>query len=1079
MQTLTFARLRGCRLLCVVLALVLGLTATHAPARAEVRVLDGFETVGSWKVITSEAVVMSISVEPGGVNGRCLRIDYDFTRGSGYGIVRRDFDTPLPLPANYRFSYAIRGEGPSNTFEFKLIDESGDNVWWHNHQNFEFPKDWRSISLPKRKISFAWGPAGGATPLGAAKSFEMVVTSYNGGKGTVWVDELGFEELPEARELTELARVKASSSSGEERTPRVVGEDGQCAWQSAEASADPSPWIMVEYSEPVQIGGLSLRWDESGQPAIEVQISDGRTPLRTVASLSRSGQRATAIALPDAVVQSVRVVVVDMEREATARVGLEKFKLMPLEFGDSANNLVSQLAKDTERGQYPRQFLGEASYWTIIGARGSEHEALMSEDGAVEFRKGMASIEPFLHVFTGSRRVDCKPYTWKCDWENQELLDGYLPCPRVYSSRINVQAVADDTKNGSVLLLKYTLHTDNGTRGLYLATRPFQVNPLYQWLNTQGGVGSIRAITYADGVLDVDGYRTRYLVKPEHVRLYRFAEGESVHHAMLNQPDTEQTISDAQSLASALAYFPNMMNSTGEDYTIPVVIGLDGQDPGFNNPDQAANIAEFNRRFDDACQRWRQDLNRVSITLPKSQQKLADSVRANLAYILINRDGAAIHPGSRSYERAWIRDGSLTSAALMSFGFEKEAMEFADWFGPNQYDNGKVPCCVDRRGPDPVAEHDSHGQYIWLVYNVFRHTGDSDFLARHYPRVLKAIEYMEFLRLQRSTEEYVQASGLKRAMLGMMPESISHEGYSAKPMHSYWDAYFAARGYADAASIASLMGDAANAERLATLRDGFREALVSSITLAMSEKAIDYLPGCVELGDFDATSTTVALWPCALRSVLPEAALQRTFEKYWEFFQARAGGQGWENYTPYEHRTVGSMFILGHRERGHAIWDWFFKHQRPQGWRHWAEVVWNNERTPKFIGDMPHTWVGSDYINAFRTMFVYERVDGAVVLGAGLLREWAAEGAGIDRLRTPWGELTLTMKSSDEPFGSVGFDIKGLTAPAGGVYLAPPNPAQIASVRANGEEMALDASGLVRLSTLPARVEVRYKAKID
>ena len=34
----------------------------------------------------------------------------------------------------------------------------------------------------------------------------------------------------------------------------------------------------------------------------------------------------------------------------------------------------------------------------------------------------------------------------------------------------------------------------------------------------------------------------------------------------------------------------------------------------------------------------------------------------------------------------------------------------------------------------------------------------------------------------------------KRLFFGLLPESISHEGYSSKPMHSYWDDFFALQG---------------------------------------------------------------------------------------------------------------------------------------------------------------------------------------------------------------------------------------------------------------------------------------------
>ncbi len=40
-------------------------------------------------------------------------------------------------------------------------------------------------------------------------------------------------------------------------------------------------------------------------------------------------------------------------------------------------------------------------------------------------------------------------------------------------------------------------------------------------------------------------------------------------------------------------------------------------------------------------------------------------MRSNLAYILIDKEGPAFHPGARSYERCWIRDGSMIAGALL------------------------------------------------------------------------------------------------------------------------------------------------------------------------------------------------------------------------------------------------------------------------------------------------------------------------------------------------------------------------------------------------------------------------------
>jgi hypothetical protein len=52
-------------------------------------------------------------------------------------------------------------------------------------------------------------------------------------------------------------------------------------------------------------------------------------------------------------------------------------------------------------------------------------------------------------------------------------------------------------------------------------------------------------------------------------------------------------------------------------------------------------------------------------------------------------------------------------------------------------------------------------------------------------------------------------------------ESISHEGYSDKAMHSYWDNFFVLKGFKDAAAIASVLGMKVNeAKEYDSLRAG-------------------------------------------------------------------------------------------------------------------------------------------------------------------------------------------------------------------------------------------------------------------
>lgn len=110
-------------------------------------------------------------------------------------------------------------------------------------------------------------------------------------------------------------------------------------------------------------------------------------------------------------------------------------------------------------------------------------------------------------------------------------------------------------------------------------------------------------------------------------------------------------------------------------------------------------------------------------------------------------------------------------------------------------------------------------------------------------------------------------------------------------MHSYWDDFWTLRGLKDAADMAAILGHEAEARRLSELRDDFRTDLYASFARTMARHGIAYLPGSVELGDFDPTSTAIALDPCREQDHLPEAALARTFADYEALLEKRRQGE--------------------------------------------------------------------------------------------------------------------------------------------------------------------------------------------
>jgi hypothetical protein len=341
---------------------------------------------------------------------------------------------------------------------------------------------------------------------------------------------------------------------------------------------------------------------------------------------------------------------------------------------------------------------------------------------------------------------------------------------------------------------------------------------------------------------------------------------------------------------------------------------------------------------------------------------------------------------------------------------------------------------VDSRGADPVPEHDSHGQLIYLIAEYHRFTRDTAFLVRMWPHVAQAVRYMDTLRAERMTDEY--RTGDKRAYYGLVPQSISHEGYSAKPMHSYWDDFWALAGYRDAALLARTVGQHARAAEIAAQKREFAADLAASLATTVRQHRIDYLPGAAELGDFDPSSSTLIFSPAGAEAAVPRALLESTWERYWRESVARRDAQReWSDYTPYELRSVSAFVRLDQPERAHAMLDFFLRDRRPVGWNQWAEVVGREPREPRFVGDMPHAWISSDYLRCVLDLLAFEREsDAALLLGAGVPETWWRAGpVEVRALRTAFGRLDFRIDLEGAQVLRVRVG-PGLEPPPGGLW---------------------------------------------
>ena len=1069
--------------------LLTGAMGTRPPEQKPT-LLDAFETVKDWRASPSDGVSLQVSSDSG-LRGRAMRLDFDFHGTGGYAVVHRAFN--FTVPANYEFSFRIRGNAPPNTLEFKLIDPSGDNVWWSNQAGFEFRRAWTEVVRKKRQITFAWGPKGGGE-LTRVAAIEFSITAGTGGKGTVWIDELQLRPREPDRPYALTPAITATSEAAGFEARLALDADTTTLWRSFAAPvptmpAPPPPKgalppvslppnarqaVQIDFLQSREFGGLEVEW-EPGHQASDYTVDfspDGRTWETRYRVAGGNGGR-DYIYLPESETRFVRLA---LERGPSDTFGLREMTVDPHAWSASKNAFFAAVAKDAPAGSYPKYLSGVQSYWTVAGADSDPAEVLVNEEGTVEARKGGFSIEPF--VFVGG-----KLSTWHDVKTTQSLAGSHFPEPSVAWTaddwQLTLAPVAVlGARDSSIAYLQYRLaNAGHGRRAmrLYLAIRPFQVNPSWQFLNTPGGVATIRQLAGDGQVVRVNGETAAVsLTPPNGFGAATFDQGNVVDFLRDGSLPPTTSVQDPFGHASGAFVYTADVDS-GAAAVVELALPLHEASLSQLERERVLGARAPRDRAADARRLWRDAIERVTIELPPSAARVVNTLYANLGYILVNRDHAGLQPGSRSYERSWIRDGSLEATALLRMGRADVAREFLDWYAGFQYPHGKVPCCVDARGADPVPEHDSNGEFIYLAAEYWRHTHDRAVAERIWPNVLRAALYIDSLRQQRRKPEF--QSGDKRAFYGILPPSISHEGYSAKPMHSYWDDFFGLRGLKDAVELAHALSRAEEPQ-LMTLRDEFRRDLYASIQFAMAQHRIDFIPGAADLGDFDATSTTIAVAPLGELGRMPDSvahALDRTFDRYWgEFVARRDGTKPWESYTPYELRVVGTMVRLGKRDRAHTLLDWFFKDQRPPEWYQWAEVVWRDPATPKFIGDMPHTWVGSDYIRSLLDMLAYEReADSSLVIGAGIPEAWVMEKPGVTvrRLSTHYGPLSYTIRNEN---GRARVSMSaGLTIPPGGIVVHSPFVKPVSEVRVNGVPSAAGPSGGVLVRSLPAEVVFR------
>jgi hypothetical protein len=781
--------------------------------------------------------------------------------------------------------------------------------------------------------------------------------------------------------------------------------------------------LHVYLPRPLAVSGLEVFWNsarrgarlEARDPAGEWHLlGEDTSPLGDSSYLAASSAR---------LVSELRLTVYASGREIPA---IRRLRLLSRTQAMTALKRYEIFAGREHSALFPSTLHQQQVYWTAVSTPAGEQKSLFDEYGDLEAVQNAPLVQPLWRDVSG-RTVAAFNTN-----RTQSLRDGWIPIPTVAwypqpGLQLNSEAIAVMTAAGPATLVRYRLVNSGPLTvdgQLALLVRPVQVDPPWQ----HGGISEIRSVGF-----EGTGENTRLLVN-DHPLLTSLtapsAQGvapfgstgqtEITRYVTEGGVPTASFTRDPLGLgAAAMLYAVHLEPREQTDVVLLFPLGESPEKPARGTrPQRSAqpvpanpSPSDFDRLANLAEQQWQARLGRVGIDLP--DETVVDTLRAQLAYMLVNAKGPVILAGPRNYNRSFIRDGSATAAILLRMGLSSPAREYLRWYADHGVrNNGMIsPILNDdgsvNGGVGSELEYDSQGEFIMLVAEVARLNGGAASVREYLPSVRAALKFLQTLRERTLVPGYEAGSEAPQRFRGILAPSISHEGY-ASPTHSYWDDYWALKGWHDGAWLARQWQLDDVASWAADQGAALHQSMAASIRATMNWKRIDYIPASADFGDGDPSSVSIALDPCGQQDLLPDAALHTTFMRYLDEVRRRGLPGARYVYTPYEFRNVLTFVHLDDPLLAAELLNRLRADRRPLGWQVFAEVVRSQPRSVFYLGDMPHTWVGAEYVRAVIGMLMHE-ADGRLDLLPGVPPDWVAgKGLSTERLPTAFGELSMS-----------------------------------------------------------------------
>lgn len=755
----------------------------------------------------------------------------------------------------------------------------------------------------------------------------------------------------------------------------------------------PGESITVDFGYIRYPLGALIEWGETYGTVFSVHLSGNGKRFREVGRITTGDGDSDSFWWRSTTSRFFRLTV----HEASAPDGaiVDALKLRILNKDRMPIGQLERAALAGRRDLYPQSLLGRQVYWTAVGEFNQPEEALFDEYGNLEPQRESGQTTPMLRL---GKTLHGAP---ECAAISQSLVDGSLPIPTVVWSVRDVELHATALAHAGEALVEYRI-TNRARRrksgSLVLAVRPVQVNPYWQ----HGGHAAINAIGVEGRQVSVnDRCYAALSQEPDFVTIADFHDGDVVR---LIEKGSRRTARKRRSDSALLSGAFEFAFSLAPGASVAFVISSPMRDRIAPRADRDFGIVR-----ETVIRNWREKIGPRKITV--GDREVSDTVEAQTAFILVNATRFAFKPGPRNYDRTWIRDGSAQALALLRAGLIEEAKAYVLWYSKRIYDNGMVPPILNvdgtvNTGYGSNIEFDAQGEFVGIAADVYRISKDRAFLNAVFKPVVRASRFIEEL-CARTNARY----GPETRFYGLLAPSISHEGYS-KPSYSYWDAYFALSAWRNCECLALEIGDRSVATHAKAKGQEFAAILTRSIRMTAEQMRTDLIPGSADRDDIDPTSTSIAFEPCQVEDALPAELVAATYDRAAAHIKTIRSPNFEGNYSPYELRNLNAFVSLGRFEEAFQLLSVVLASRRPCGFRGWAEVVWSDMRSPEYVGDMPHTWIGAAFATTIRLMLLKENGGALELFRAVPDAWWEDEGIALHQLPTTFGVVNLKAQRS-------------------------------------------------------------------